>query len=726
MAIAETARLVVALELQDKFSGPAKNAANSLGGLGKAGGVVSSGFGLIGRGAGAVGNAFNTLKGRIGSLLTGPLGMLGLGAGLFSVFGFLKGGIDQARDFGKEVGRLSALTGLGAESTSRLAGAFEHYGIAVDDAILITGLAEKNLFKLGGTAKEAKNFQDKYGLSLVDASGKLKDFNTLLLDTADFWNTKTIPAAQKAAALAAIYGRSWQTLIPILGAGRQAISDAEDEAAKLGLTLTKDNLDALGRLKTATRDWGTALGGLKLQLGLAVVPLLTDLTTAATNFLKATDQFGRTGSQRIVSFFKDLIQFGKNAYATIQTQVVPLVKKVIDGWNNLPAPLKSLLVKGAAGNFTIKFLLGFSPIALAEQAAGVVAGKIAGVVAGGLAKSFGGFLGDLFGRTAAQKLIPQAIVPASGALPVFVTNPGFGLPGGGGGAPIGGVKPPGGLPPIGLGTLAAAAALFAGVGFIIVKAEEESRTAAGKRAIEEHATFSHWGGILDKNSAALQSHSEAIKENTKAHKETGSRSGRTPGAVIRAGIHGPLLVKLDDKALIAALAKTSEFGFKGIGTAIEHGILAGTDPFGREALALFRRAEFPRQGKTLGEIQRHIIAAEEVQRQYLARGDINSAKQIQATIDGLHQILGSTDKTPLAISAAAARQQATADRLTHLLEPVPAGIAAIAAKPVPSFIANIITKITARLSVTQALYQQTLVNQIRKDFSPGDSTGGSL
>jgi len=489
MALSDTARLISSLELQDKFSQTASAGEKALGGLESKSNIVTRGFGLMGQAGGAVGNAFGTLKGRIGQLISGPLGMIGLGAGLFSVGKLLTDSVGQAQDFGKEVGRLAALTGLSTETTSKLAGAFEHFGIETDQALTIVGFAEKTLGKLTATganaekqaddlasaqrdlalaqlklneatakyapdssqvlaaqnrvadAQDALNtlvedggvivggaagFFNKYGLALTDASGKIKDFNTLLLDSADFFNNKSIPAETKAAALATLYGKQWQTLIPILSAGRKGIEDAEEEAAALGLTLTKDNLTALQKLKTATRDWGTALGGLKLQLGLAVVPLLTGLAAGATNFLKSTDEFGRTGSQRIVGFFKDVIAFGEKAFGVIQDKVVPLVKDVIDGWNNLPAPLKDLLVKGTAGNFAIKFLLGFDPVGIALKAGGAVAGALAGVVA----KSLGSFALDFFGKTAAQKLVPQVITGlAAGVVPVFVTNEGFGGPG---------------------------------------------------------------------------------------------------------------------------------------------------------------------------------------------------------------------------------------------------------------------------------------------------------
>ena len=486
MALSDTARLISSLELQDKFTKTADAGEQALGGLEQKSNIVTRGFGLMQSAGGAVGGAFDHLKGRIGQLISGPLGLLGLGAGLFGVGKFFTDSVTGAQDFGKEVGRIAALTGLGTEQTSKLAGAFHHFGIETDQALTIVGFAEKTLGKLTATganaekqaddlaaaqrdlalaqlklneatakyapdssqvlaaqnrvadAQDALNtlvedggvivggaagFFNKYGLALTDASGKIKDFNTLLLDSADFFNNKSIPAETKAAALATLYGKQWQTLIPILSAGRKGIEDAEEEAAALGLTLTKDNLTALQKLKTATRDWGTALGGLKLQLGLAVVPLLTGFAEGATRFLRTTDEFGRTGSQRIVGFFKDVIAFGEKAFGVIQDKVVPLVKDVIDGWNNLPDPLKDLLVKGTAGNFAIKFLLGFSPVDIATRAAGAVGVAVAGVVG----KAFGGFVLDFFGRTAAQKLIPQ-VVSAVTPIPVFVTNPGFGLP----------------------------------------------------------------------------------------------------------------------------------------------------------------------------------------------------------------------------------------------------------------------------------------------------------
>jgi len=180
------------------------------------------------------------------------------------------------------------------------------------------------------------------------------------------------------------------------------------------------------------------------------------------------------------------------------------------------------------------------------------------------------------------------------------------------------------------------------------------------------------------------------------------------------------VVKLDDATLIKLLARTSEFGFAGIGTKIEHGPLTGTDPFGQQALALFRQAEFPRQGKTLGEIERHIIAAEDAQAQFAAKGDQNAVRQLQATIEGLRALLRGTDKVYSITQAEAQKRADTANRLNRLLDPLPGGIAALVAK---DFSFNVKIPITNRVYISASNVVRTLTTYTA---AVGSGPGGAL
>jgi hypothetical protein len=377
MALAETARLITELQLRDQMTPGLLKARGELGLLNTSAGGLQKGvaategrLGVLGKAATGLGGAFSTLRGRIGSVISGPLGFLGFAAAGVGVIGVLESSITFTRDFAKEVGLMAAATGLTTEKTSALAAVFTHFGVDVATALTLTTLGEKNLFKLGGTAEKAAKFQATYGLSLVDSAGQLKDFNTILLDSADFFTNKHIPAAQRDAAVAAIYGRGWKALIPVLSAGRDKIAEVEKTAADLGLTFTADNFKDLVKLRDATRDWTTALDGLKLQIGLKMVPALTGLANSATEFLR------KGGTKQIVGFFQTLLDIGKRAAYVITHQVVPVFGAIYGAWMKVPSALRDLIITGLVANKTIKFLFGFSPLALAKGLAGSLFGQL--------------------------------------------------------------------------------------------------------------------------------------------------------------------------------------------------------------------------------------------------------------------------------------------------------------------------------------------------------------
>jgi hypothetical protein len=422
----DTAKLLASLDLQDQMSPKLKGA---IGNVAQAEGRVASlGTRLTSLATNlrtGVGGAIGTFGGRIKQLGIGLAAGLGVG-GLLSVGGALKSGIEKAQSFGDEVRRLMALTGQGAADVSAMAAALEHFGVDADTAIRLTGFLEKNVGNLVARKDGVVKFETTFGISLRDANGHLKTANELLLTSADYFNNKNIPATTKAAALAKLYGRSWQELIPFLKAGREGIADAEAEAKSLGLTLTKDNVDALAKLKEATRSWGTALGGLELQIGLTLVPMLTDLAKAATAFV-------RDHRTDIVQFFKDAGTFAGNAARTIGS----VAGSINSFWNSIPPGLRDLLIKGIVADRTVKFFFGISPIKLVAS--------LAQDALGGVVKALG--------NTLVQQGLGKAFVQ-----PVFVTNMGIGgLGGGAGGAAAAG----GGFAAFALGTTAAAAALVA-------------------------------------------------------------------------------------------------------------------------------------------------------------------------------------------------------------------------------------------------------------------------
>jgi hypothetical protein len=694
--IAETARLITELGLKDQLSPGLGKATSSLSAANKASQVVSGGLKGLGGVMGGAGDAAQHLFGRIGQL-SGALGIVGLGGGLIGVTALLKDSISEAKDFGGEVSKLTSVTGLTATKTSELAGVFHHFGIESNTALTIAGMAEKNLFKLGETADKAKIFQDKYGLSLVTSSGQLKDFNTLLLDSAKFFNDPLISAAQKAAAMAAIFGRNWQALLPVLKAGADGIASVEEEAKAMGLTLTSANLTALSKLKEATRSWTTALGGLKLQIGLALIPTLTNFTTKLTSFLTATDKAGVTGSQKIVTFLKDVIAWGGQAAAFIQHNIVPGIKLAIDNWNKIPPQVRSLLFKGFAGNATVSFLLGFNPVSIATSVAASIGTKIAASVAGGIFGAVSGRIAALIGSKAIPQLV-QAVAP----IPVLVVNQGFG------GLPTGGAPVAGEVPAAAGGSLVAkllklGSAILAGALVIDFASGGLTGTPSGgnispssaagilagslQKGVpwkELLATGQFTAGTLQDlaNNAKLLStlsYGQVSELGKMLDEFKGNRSvldkvliALSPlsqiGSLVRSERTDPRPKPLTAADLIKFLATTPVTGPTGRTSILEQSTnpRRGQDPFGESALGVFERTTpaILKTPEVLAQVRGHITELRDVTKFYLARGDTVAAGKTQTVIEKIEALIG-VAKNPEDIKVRAEIKRMADDNSRH-------------------------------------------------------------
>lgn len=465
-----TQRLAIVVTAQDLASGKLGLVRKELAAMGPAGRVSALGLGLGITAARKGEQAFRHLGDRVRSL-AGPIGLLGLTGAAFGVSGALEEGIRKASDWGLSIEKLGGLTSNTAEQLSGLLGITEKYGISNERIAQIVGFTEKTLGKLEtATAKSGKAtksaalahlelvkaqrvangestttinkliaeqkardelttsmanavdgttklaaMQKTYGVQLTDSKGKALDFQSILLNVADAYSKATTASDKaKAAALsAAVFGRGYADLLPILKLGRKGILDAEQAAKDLGLTLSSQNVADLAKFREATREAGDAVSGLELQFGLLVMPDITDALKTGVEWMK-------THRADIEGFFKSALH-GAEALASFVTGTVVPTLTMIGGaaksaWDAIPAPLRDVLAKGFVADRTIHFLFGMSP-----------GGAIGDVLKGGLERGLAGLatkigLGGVFQRGGS---------PAS---PMFVSDVAGGLGGGAGAA----------------------------------------------------------------------------------------------------------------------------------------------------------------------------------------------------------------------------------------------------------------------------------------------------
>jgi hypothetical protein len=153
MALADTAKVVVQMDLTGNFSSAIKAAEADVAkfGASAATGAVSA-VGKLEQGFGRLGGALSHAKSQIGGLLTGPLGILGLGAGIFGLGSIIEGSLKKTSDFGLSLERLTSLTGESAQSMGELALVAGKFGIDFDRLSQIVGFTEKTLGKLQNTS----------------------------------------------------------------------------------------------------------------------------------------------------------------------------------------------------------------------------------------------------------------------------------------------------------------------------------------------------------------------------------------------------------------------------------------------------------------------------------------------------------------------------------------------------------------------------------------------
>lgn len=420
MALADTAKLVTELDLKDNATPGFKaagQAATNYGAATDRAAAKTSSFSRITKGGS---DALHHFGGRV-SQVTQLLGAGGLLGGVLGVTVAIKHGVDAAQEWGRTTDRLRQLTGASTQEASRFSDAFDKLGIKGEQQIRIIGFMSKTLGNLAQDTKKARQMQKDYGFQLLDSNGKVKDAFTVIQDFTGYFNNKHIPAYQKASLGAKLFGRGWTDLIPIFEQGRGKMNKAMRDS----MELSDQNLKDIHRYRNAQRDLNDTVGDLSVQIGLAAMPALTDLSKAASSFLEKN-------SWKIRDLFNQGLAAAKQFGAFMANEVLPnlgnLASAAVGFWNSIPGPLRDILVKGFVAERAIKFAFGFS---------------ITDLATGAIKDAMGGLLGRVFQRG------------SSPANPMYVTGSGLGGAGGAAGAAGGGMGT--------LGKIAAGGAIIADI-----------------------------------------------------------------------------------------------------------------------------------------------------------------------------------------------------------------------------------------------------------------------
>jgi len=219
--------------------------------------------------------------GAIGKTLTKTvtLPFLALGGAAFAAAAKLGYTADRILD-------LTEITGLSAKSIQEWQHVARVAGVeieAVTDAI--EGLVRRlpQLESEGGRSAEQLA---KLGLSFKDIKTKAPEelIDTIIQRLAEMEDT-----LERNAVGAALFGRAWEDIAPILGLGEKGIQEARKEAEKLGLVLSDEALKSAVEFRIELDKLKAQLEMTFLAFGQAALPVLQSLLNVIQNMLSRND-----------------------------------------------------------------------------------------------------------------------------------------------------------------------------------------------------------------------------------------------------------------------------------------------------------------------------------------------------------------------------------------------------------------------------------------------------
>lgn len=185
---------------------------------------------------------------------------------------FGKSSVDAYKDAASESGQLSRVTGSTITQASQLRFAAEETGVSFSSLSLGMKTFSKNLGGAAGDAKKSAAMVAQLGFSFKDAQGNIKPTADLLPELADkFKNMADGPA--KTALAMKLFGKQGAEMIKTLNKGSEGLKELADESDKTGNTL--DDTSAYKKQLQAQREFHAAITGVKVQLGQALMPVLT-------------------------------------------------------------------------------------------------------------------------------------------------------------------------------------------------------------------------------------------------------------------------------------------------------------------------------------------------------------------------------------------------------------------------------------------------------------------
>lgn len=290
------------------------------------------------------------LRGAENSL--GKLGKraVGAAAGFVGVAGAIsevKKSVGVVSTLAKGTAGLARVTGMEVQEASRWVAVTRARGIEAQKLTVgFTTLSKQITAANNGTKASAKAFKDLGVSQKTLASGNT---SKIIAEVSDGM-AKLGPGAERSALASKLFGKSYAALLPMLADGSAKLNENLALSDKYGLTLNGKTSKAALEAAKNQREMNMAMDGLRVSLGVAVIPFLSKAAGGIASFIAnlrngkgQAGDFGRVvksvwdGARRAVANFVQGMNLSRqdvsNALAALKTvfrALRPVVETVVN------------------------------------------------------------------------------------------------------------------------------------------------------------------------------------------------------------------------------------------------------------------------------------------------------------------------------------------------------------------------------------------------------------
>ena len=291
---------------------------------------------------------------------------------------------------GDSLDKMSARLGISAVKLQEWSFAATHAGAAPEDLEdALKDMSEKIAEVAGGDTGDAAQLFSALGISVKDASGKIRPASDIFEEVADAIQRNEDPALRTKMAMV-LMGDSGRKLIPMLSGGAQGLDDMAKQARDLGLVMNEDAVAAAAQMTDHMDDMKASVTAVGHEIGYRLSPIVISMSDRFRDLAAANKGALGEKFERVARSFADSIS--KIDFEGIASAILTIADygvrafNAIGGFNTVLYGMgaliagKSVMAVVSLGSSLIGLVQSFGAVATAAKAFAAVASTSLGPI----------------------------------------------------------------------------------------------------------------------------------------------------------------------------------------------------------------------------------------------------------------------------------------------------------------------------------------------------------